>query len=155
MFSLSRWIFTMNIFGPYATVMLINKFKYNYAVLGLLSIISLLTSAIFQPIFGKLGDKYGRLKILRFTLTIQTLLNVGWIFAIPTLYYMIPFQLSLGIMGAGVGLISSNLLMEIVPTFVKQKHLLFIRALQVLRRLLEIHFLGSCTLFFQERILNF
>ncbi len=117
---ISIWTFSMNIFGPYATVMMINKFRYNYATLGLLSITSLLSSAAFQPIFGRLGDRHGNLKILRFTLLIQTMLNIGWILAIPTMYYMIPFQLVLGIIGtAGTGLLSSNFLMESAPTFGK------------------------------------
>ena len=120
MISITIWIFAMNIFGPYATVMMISKFKYDYAILGLLSVVSSLAVAIFQPIFGKLGDKFGNFKILRYTLIIQTILNVGWILAVPNIYYMIPFQLVLGIIGtAGTGLISSNFLMEIVPTFGK------------------------------------
>lgn len=117
---ISIWIFAMNIFGPYATVMMINKFKYNYATLGLLSVVSSLASALFQPIFGRLGDKHGNLRILRYTLTIQTLLNVGWILAVPSIYYMIPFQSVGGIIGtSGTGLISSNYLMESVPSFGK------------------------------------
>ncbi|MCW1300734.1 MAG: MFS transporter [Candidatus Parvarchaeota archaeon] len=120
MISIMVWIFTMNIFGPYATVMMISEFKYNYAILGLLSVVSSLAVAVFQPIFGKLGDKFGNFKVLRYTLTIQTMLNVGWILAVPSMYYMIPFQLILGIIGtAGTGLISSNFLMEIVPSFGK------------------------------------
>ncbi len=76
--------------------------------------------ALFQAFFGKLGDKYGNFRILKYTLTIQTLLNIGWILAVPNLYYMIPFQMIVGIIGtSGTGLISSNFLMEIVPTFGK------------------------------------
>lgn len=120
MISITIWIFTMNIFGPYATVMMISKFKYDYAILGLLSVVSSLAIATFQPIFGKLGDKFGNFKVLRYTLIIQTVLNIGWILAVSSMYYMIPFQMISGIIGtAGTGLISSNFLMEIVPNFGK------------------------------------
>lgn len=118
--TLSLWIFTMNLAGPYATVLMINVFKYDYATLGILTVVSTFAATIFQPIWGKLGDKYGNFKMLKLNLTIQTLLTFGWVFAIPSMYYMIPFQMIIGIIAtAGTGLMSFNFLMEIVPNFGK------------------------------------
>ncbi|BBJ28132.1 MFS transporter [Athalassotoga saccharophila] len=118
--TLSLWIFTMNLVGPYTTVLMIEVFKYDYAILGILTVVSTFAATIFQPIWGRLGDRYGNFKILKLTLTIQTLLTFGWVFAIPSMYYMIPFQMAIGIIAtAGTGLISFNFLMEIVPNFGK------------------------------------
>ncbi len=118
--TLSLWIFTMNLVGPYATVLMIEVFKYDYAMLGILTVASTVAATIFQPIWGRLGDRYGNLRILKLTLTVQTLLTFGWVFAIPSIYYMIPFQMAIGIIAtAGTGLISFNFLMEIVPNFGK------------------------------------
>uniref|UniRef100_A0A7V3VSW3 MFS transporter n=1 Tax=Mesoaciditoga lauensis TaxID=1495039 RepID=A0A7V3VSW3_9BACT len=120
MIAISLWIFTMNLFGPYATVMMIDVFKYNYATLGLLTMVSTVAAAIFQPVWGRLGDKYGNFRMLKLNLIIQTLLNIGWILAIPGMYYMIPFQIFVGIIAtAGTGLTSFNFLLEIVPNFGK------------------------------------
>lgn len=120
MIAISLWIFTMNLMGPYATVMMINVFKYDYAVLGILTMVSTVAAAFFQPLWGKLGDKYGNFKMLKFNLLIQTLLTFGWVFAIPYMYYMIPFQIMIGIIAtAGTGLTSFNFLLEIVPNFGK------------------------------------
>ncbi len=120
MIAISLWILTMNLVGPYATVMMINVFKYDYATLGILTMASTVAAAFFQPLWGKLSDKYGNLKMLKFNLLIQTLLTLGWIFAVPSMYYMIPFQIMIGIIAtAGTGLTSFNFLLEIAPTFGK------------------------------------
>ncbi len=117
---LSFWILTMNLIGPYATVMMIDVFKYNYVILGILTMVSTVAAAIFQPVWGRLGDRYGNFKMLKLNLFIQTFLTAGWIFAVPGMYYMIPFQIFIGIIAmAGTGLTSFNFLMEIVPAFGK------------------------------------
>lgn len=120
MIAISLWILTMNLVGPYATVMMINVFKYDYAILGILTMASTVAAALFQPLWGRLGDKYGNLKMLKLNLFIQTLLTLGWVFAVPSMYYMIPFQIMIGIIAtAGTGLTSFNFLLEIVPNFGK------------------------------------
>jgi MFS family permease len=120
MIAISLWILTMNLVGPYATVMMINVFKYDYATLGILTMVSTVAAAFFQPLWGRLGDKYGNLKMLKLSISIQTLLTLGWIFAVPYMYYMLPFQIGIGIIAtAGTGLTSFNFLLEIVPTFGK------------------------------------
>ncbi len=120
MIAISFWILTMNLVGPYATVMMINVFKYDYVTLGVLTMVSTVVAAFFQPLWGKLGDIYGNLKMLKLNLLIQTLLTLGWIFAVPYMYYMIPFQIMIGIIAmAGTGLTSFNFLLEIAPNFGK------------------------------------
>lgn len=77
------WNFSVTLIGPYPIVMLINKFKYNYATLGIFSVILTAFSTLFQPLWGKFGDKYGNFKMLKLALLLQTMLAFMWFVTDP------------------------------------------------------------------------
>ena len=114
------WNFSAALIGPYPVVMLISEFKYDYATLSILSVILTAFSTLFQPIWGKLGDKYGNFKMLKMALFLQTSLAFLWFSAIPSLYYISMLYALIGIfVTSGVFLSSFNALMEFAPSFGK------------------------------------
>lgn len=116
--------FTGTISGPYPTVMMIDDFHYSYAVLGLITVVSSLAAAFAQPVWGHLGDKYGSFKMLKIVAFFRAFLMLGWALALPSLVYMIPFQIVIGIIAnAGLGLMSFNTLLNVAPTFGKTEAL--------------------------------
>lgn len=116
--------FTGTIAGPYPTVMMIDDFHYSYAILGLITIVSSLAAAFAQPVWGRLGDKYGSFKMLKIVAFLRAFLMLGWSLAIPSLLYMLPFQIIIGIIAnAGLGLMSFNTLLNVAPTFGKTEAL--------------------------------
>jgi MFS family permease len=114
------WNFSAALIGPYPVVMLIEEFKYDYATLSILSVTLTVFSTLFQPIWGKFGDKYGSFKMLKMALFLQTILAFMWFSAIPSLYYIGVLYALIGIfVTSGVFLSSFNALMEIAPSFGK------------------------------------
>ncbi len=114
------WNFSAALIGPYPVVMLINNFKYTYSTLGIMSVVMTIFSAAFQPIWGKLGDKYGFLKMLKFALLFQTMLAFMWFVAVPWTYYILILYALIGIVVMpGTLMMSFNALMGLVPTFGK------------------------------------
>ncbi len=118
--ALILWTFSVAIIGPYTTVMMINRFHFDYATLGILTVVSTLLGAFSQPLWGKLGDRYGPFRMLKFAVFFQSLLALGWAFALPSMYYMIPFEFAIGVVAvAGTTLMAFNSLMNLVPSFGK------------------------------------
>ena len=114
------WNFSVALIGPYPVVMLIDKFKYNYAMLGVLSVVLTAFSTLFQPLWGKFGDKYGNFRMLKLALLLQTSLAFMWFAAVPSIYYIGSLYALIGIfVTSGVFLMSFNALMELVPSFGK------------------------------------
>jgi len=114
------WNFSAALIGPYPVVMLINKFKYTYSTLGIMSVVMTIFSAAFQPIWGKLGDRYSFLKMLKFALLFQTILAFMWFAAVPSTYYILILYALIGIIVMpGTLMMSFNALMGLVPTFGK------------------------------------
>jgi len=116
--------FAGTISGPYPTVMMIDDFHYSYATLGLITVASSLAAAFAQPVWGRLGDRYGPFKMLKIVTFFRAFLMLGWALALPSLIYMLPFQIIIGIVAnAGLGLMSFNTLLNVVPTFGKTEAL--------------------------------
>lgn len=108
--------FSGSLMGPYATVMMIRSFHYNYATLGLLTVTGSLAGALCQPLWGRLGDRYGHLRMLKSALVLRVILPIGWALSVPSLLYMIPLQVAIGIIvNAGMGLLSFNTLLALAP----------------------------------------
>lgn len=114
------WNFSAALIGPYPVVMLINDFKYNYAMLGFLTVVLTIFSALFQPLWGKFGDKHGYFKMLKLALLFQSMLAFMWFVAVPSMYYVIPLYALIGvIVMAGTLPMAFNTLMGVVPSFGK------------------------------------
>lgn len=114
------WNFSAALIGPYPVVMLIDDFKYNYATLGLLTVVLTIFSALFQPLWGKLGDKHGFFKMLKLALLLQTMLAFMWFAAVPSMYYVMLLYALIGtIVMAGTLPMTFNTLMGVVPAFGK------------------------------------
>lgn len=114
------WNFSAALIGPYPVVMLIDDFKYNYTMLGFLTVILTIFSALFQPLWGKLGDKHGFFRMLKLALLLQTMLAFMWFIAVPSMYYVMLLYALIGtIVMAGTLPMTFNTLMGIVPTFGK------------------------------------
>ncbi len=112
--------FAGTISGPYPVVLMINNFHYSYATLGVVTVVSSLAAAFTQPVWGRLGDRYGSFKMLKIVSFFRAFLMLGWALAIPSLYYMLPFQIIIGIIAnAGLGLMSFNTLLNVAPSFGK------------------------------------
>lgn len=112
--------FTGAISGPYPVVMMIDDFHYSYATLGIITVASSLAAAFAQPVWGHLGDRYGPFKMLKIVAFFRALLMLGWSLALPSLLYMLPFQMIIGIIAnAGLGLMSFSTLLNVAPTFGK------------------------------------
>lgn len=112
--------FSGSLVGPYAAVMMIDRFHYDYATLGILSVSGSLAAAIAQPIWGRLGDRLDSLRILKVAVMLRPLLSLAWMLALPSLAFMLPLQIAIGvIVTAGMGLMGFNTLLAVAPSFAK------------------------------------
>jgi MFS family permease len=99
---------------------MINDFHYSYATIGLLVVVSSISAALTQPLWGRWGDRYGHFRMLKIVAVLRAALALGWALAIPSILYMIPFQVFIGVVAtAGLGLMSFNTLLTVAPSFGK------------------------------------
>ncbi len=108
--------FSAALMGPYAVVMMIRSYHYSYATLGLLTVAGSLSTALFQPLWARLGERRGQLRMLKVALVVRVFLPLGWALSIPSLVFMVSLQVGIGIIvGAGMGLLSFNVLLAVAP----------------------------------------
>ncbi len=76
-------VLATNIASPFFTVYMLKDLQFSYATWMLIVVSGSVSSLMFMPLWGKFADKFGNLKVLRFT--------GAFIFLIPLLWLFLPF----------------------------------------------------------------
>jgi len=114
------WYFALGLIGPYINVMLIKELEFNYTTIGLLNAIGMLVGTVFQPFWGKAGDKYGFQYFLKLCILMQAFAVLMWALAIPSFFYVLITQIFIGIfIVAGTGPLIFNTLVIVSPEELK------------------------------------
>ncbi len=106
--------FAVMVASPFFTVHMLNELKFSYTTYMLVSLSSSIAALLILPVWGKLSDKYGNIKILKIASFLIPLVPFLWIFS-PSPYYLafIP-QIISGIGWSGFDLAATNFIYDSV-----------------------------------------
>lgn len=115
-------MFATAISSPFFTVYMLKDLNLNYLIYTLINLASPLSTLLFMPIWGKIIDRFGNLRVLRWTGALIPLIPFLWVisaFIIPLppnflFSYLIIIELFSGIVWAGFNLTSVTFIYDAV-----------------------------------------
>jgi len=113
------FMFSVAIAGPFFAVYMLKHLGLSYSKFTLVSLASSITSLLSMPYWGKLGDKYGNLKVLKITGFMIPLIPLIWastsLMSKSTAFYFLFFiEAFSGTLWAGFNIASSNFIYDAV-----------------------------------------
>lgn len=99
--------------APFFAVYMLKDLGFSYTTFTIISMSSSLATLISMPYWGRFGDKYGTIKLLRICGLLIFLVPLLWIFS-SNLAYLFIIELISGIVWAGFNLAASNFLFDAV-----------------------------------------
>jgi MFS family permease len=108
------WNFSLNIAGPFFNVYMVQNLNASATTVGLLSIVSSLSSLPAQYFFGPLTDRLGPRRVMMITGLLIPFLPFSWLF-ITASWQIIPLNIFSGFMWGGYSLAAFNILLEVTP----------------------------------------
>jgi MFS family permease len=106
------WTFSLNIAGPFFNVFLVNDLNATASIIGIVTVVGIISSIPAQRIFGPITDRWGSRNLMRLVAYIIPILPFGWYF-VRAPWQAIPMNILGGILWAAMNLASFNLLLEI------------------------------------------
>ncbi|MDI6850344.1 MAG: MFS transporter [bacterium] len=113
------FMFSVAIAGPFFAVYMLKHLGLSYSKFTLVSLASSTTSLLTMPYWGKLGDRYGNLKVLKITGFLIPLIPLIWastsLMSKTTAFYLLFFiEAFSGTLWAGFNIASSNFIYDAV-----------------------------------------
>ncbi len=99
--------------SPFFTVYLLRELKFSYTIYTIINVFSALASLFSMPLWGKIADRFGNVKVMRLTGLLIPLVPILFIFS-PNQYYLMVIQTYSGFVWAGFGLSSGNFVFDAV-----------------------------------------
>lgn len=111
-----------SIASPFFSVYMLKHLRFNYMIWALIIFSSSLSSLLSMPLWGKFADKFGNLKVLRFTGAFIPLVPLAWfltplilkIDATSVIVYLFSVEFISGFIWAGFNLSSVNFIYDAV-----------------------------------------
>lgn len=109
----SAMSFSVNIASPYFAVLMLRDLKFGYLLYTLITISSTLTMHLIMTRWGRLADRIGNIRIIRFAAPLTSIIPLFWILNRHPLF-LICAQLFAGFVWAGLNLCMSNFIYDAV-----------------------------------------
>jgi MFS family permease len=103
--------FSVFVAGPYFAAYMLKELKMNYFEFMLVNAVAMIVKNIAMPLWGKLGDDYGSLKIMSLSGYFIPLVPIFWLFS-ENIVYLMCVQAFSGFVWAGFELGSFNFLLD-------------------------------------------
>lgn len=107
----SFFIFSVSLVSPFFALFLLEKLKFDYFKYTLVIGASVLTIFLTQIYWGRFGDKYGNIRIIRLTSVLISFVPLFW-FISQNYIYLVFVQLIAGFIWAGFNLSSTNFIYD-------------------------------------------
>ena len=104
---------TANIAGPFYAVYMLRDLAFSYKMFMFVTITASIISFLSMPLWGKFGDKYGNVRVMKITAYLVTLMPFLWMFY-DNFYYILAIQLVGGFAWAGMNLSHLNFIYDTV-----------------------------------------
>jgi len=137
------FMFSVAIAGPFFAVYMLKHLGLSYSQYTMVSLASSITSLLSMPIWGRMGDRFGNLKILKITGFLIPLIPIIWASTSlmkPTTAFFLLFFIEAysGFLWAGFNIASSNFIYDAVT---RQKLAICVTYYNILNSLMV--FLGA------------
>ncbi len=110
----SMWNFSLNIAGPFFNVFMVDQLKTTATIVGILSVVSTLSSLPAQRLFGILNDRFGPRRIQMITGFLIPFVPTAWVF-VRSPWHILPINIAGGALWAGYNLAAFNMLILLTP----------------------------------------
>jgi MFS family permease len=108
------WNFSLNIAGPFFGVYMVQNLKATATLVGMMSVVTSVSSLVFQRRLGKLADKWGAHRMMLISGLLIPILPLSWAF-VTSIWHVIPINILSGLFWGAYNLASFNLLLELTP----------------------------------------
>ncbi len=115
--------------APFFSVYMLDDLGFSYTTFMIISLSSGLATLVSMPYWGKFGDKFGTMKLLRVCGMLIFLVPLLWVFS-KSIAYLFIVELLSGIVWAGFNLAASNFVFDAVT---REKRALCIAYMNILR----------------------
>ncbi len=99
--------------APFFAVYMLNDLGFSYSTFTIIGIASSLATLVSMPYWGKFGDKYGTIKLLKINGLLIFLVPLLWMFS-RNIAYLLGVELLSGIVWAGFNLAAGNFIYDAV-----------------------------------------
>jgi len=106
--------FAANLAGPFYAVYVLKDLKFGYLSYMMLSIALSFTTFYFTPLWGKLADRFGNLKVITLNAWYLPIIPILWLFS-PNAIYLFIIQFVSGVAWGGYSLCTTNFVYDAVP----------------------------------------
>lgn len=105
--------FSVNIVGPYFNIYILKDLKFSYLQFMILNVVGAFSHFIFSIFWGRIGDKFSHLSVLKFSSFLISLVSLLWFFTIfltpiESFYYLIFVNIFSGFSWSAFTLASGN-----------------------------------------------
>ncbi|MCL4358320.1 MAG: MFS transporter [Patescibacteria group bacterium] len=112
-------LLTANVAGPYYVIYILRDLKFSYLEFMLINLVGLLATFLTMPFWGRLGDHFGNVGILKLTGLLTSLPALLWFFTIflskiVSFYFILTISFFGGFLWAGFNLAAGNFLYDSV-----------------------------------------
>jgi MFS family permease len=108
------WNFSLNIAGPFFSVYMVQNLKASATLVGIMSVVSSVSTLVFQRPLGRLVDRLGAHRMQLISGLLIPILPFAWVF-VRSIWNIIPINILSGIFWGAYSLASFNLLLEVTP----------------------------------------
>lgn len=114
------WQFAIGVGTVYINVMLLKEVEFSYLQISVLNAVGMFIGTLFQPFWGKLGDRYGFQYFLKVCLWIHAIVILLWALTPRSFLYVFFLQIIIGIfVTAGTSQLVFYTLMYTAPSSLK------------------------------------
>jgi MFS family permease len=103
--------FSVYVAAPFFTPYMLKDLAFDYRIFTIITAVSLVAKFVMMPVWGKLSDKYGTIKVLTLCGFWMPLLPLLWVFS-ANIWYLIIIQIFSGFFWAGFELASFNFILD-------------------------------------------
>lgn len=110
-FFVSGMSFAVFFAAPYFTVYMLERIHFGYIQYIIISASPLLFGLLLKPVWGRIGDKYGNMFVIRICSIVISLVPAAWLVS-NNFYYLFIIQIPSGLVWSGFNLCTLNFIYD-------------------------------------------
>ncbi|MFH1915639.1 MAG: MFS transporter [Nanoarchaeota archaeon] len=103
--------FAVYLAAPYFAAYMLKDLRLDYMTFAFINGAAIIVKYLSMPVWGKMSDKYGTLKVLRLSAFLMPIVPILWVFG-DSFWYLIIIQIYAGFAWAGLELSSFNFIFD-------------------------------------------
>ena len=145
-FFVSGMSFAVSFASPYFTVYMLKSLHFGYLQYIIISVSPLLLGLLFKPLWGRIGDRFGNLFVIRICSIVIPLVPAAWLIS-NNFYYLLIIQIPSGLAWSGFNLCTTNFIYD---SAVREKRVRCISYFNTMTNLSTCigAFLGGCVAYY-------